>query len=377
MFGSAALEGMVTAMDAELTIIGAGVVGLAVAAACAAPGRSLYLIEKNETHGRGISSRNSEVIHAGLYYPPGSLKARLCGEGRALLYAACEEHRIPYRKTGKLVIASEEAELPVLEALARTARGNGAAEVSLLDREQVQRLEPHIRACGALSSPETGILNVHALMDHYLQTARAKGADIAYGTEVVDIEPVAGGYRIATMNREGEYFSFESEAVVNAAGLHADAVAAMMGKRYALHYCKGNYFSITNVKQGMVQRLVYPVPEAHHVGLGVHLTLDLGGRMKLGPDTEYIERTEDYRVSPERGDAFYAAAVRFLPFLRREDLVPDMAGIRPKLQAPGEPFRDFIISEDLPGFVNLVGIESPGLTAAPAIARYVQGLINA
>lgn len=363
-------------MDADITIIGAGVVGLAIAAELADPGRNLYLIERSDTHGRGISSRNSEVIHAGLYYPAGSLKGVLCVEGRQLLYAACEEHRIPCRKTGKLVIAASEREMPALEQLARTARDNGAGDVSLIDQGQVQRLEPHVRAYGALLSPETGILSVHALMDHYLQSARRNGAEVVYGTEVVGIEPLDSGYRLTTVNRQGDYFDFDAERVINAAGLSSDTVAAMVGKDYVLHYCKGNYFSIANVKQGMVQRLVYPVPEEHHVGLGVHLTLDLGGRMKLGPDTEYIGRTEDYRVAAERKEAFYEGAVRFLPFLKREDLAPDMAGIRPKLQGPGEPFRDFVIREDLPGFVNLVGIESPGLTAAPAIARYVRRLLS-
>ncbi|MEW6116809.1 MAG: NAD(P)/FAD-dependent oxidoreductase [Nitrospirota bacterium] len=363
-------------MDADITIIGAGVIGLAIAAECADERLNIYLLEKNGSHGRGISSRNSEVIHAGLYYPSGSLKGRLCIEGRTMLYELCTRYALPHKKTGKLLIAATEHEMPKVEQLWSNARQNGVTSVSLLDQRQIMRLEPNIRAFGALYSPETGILNVHALMDYYLHAAKGKGVEIACRTEVKGIEPISGGYRVMTMNGAGEYFEFSTERVINAAGLHSDTIARMVGKDYTLHYCKGNYFSITTGLKGMVQRLVYPVPEEHHVGLGVHLTLDLTGRMKLGPDATYIGRYEDYRVDKERADLFYASAVKFLPFIKREEIVPDMAGIRPKLQGEGEPFRDFIISEDLPGFINLVGIESPGLTAAPAIARYVKNLLT-
>lgn len=362
-------------MDAEITVIGAGVVGLAVAAALADGKSALYILEKNESHGRGISSRNSEVIHAGLYYPPGSLKARLCVEGREMLYEICRKNNLPHRKTGKLLIAASEGERAKIEQLHRNALRNGVESVSLLEEKEVRALEPNIKAFAALYSPETGILSAHALMDYFLYTAKERGAEIAYRTLVIGIERVSGGYRITTVNAEGEYFVFTSERVVNAAGLQSDAVARMLGKHYLLHYCKGDYFSIAGANEGMVGRLVYPVPEEDHAGLGVHLTLDLAGRMRLGPDAVYTERVEDYRVVGEKADAFYASAVRFLPSLRREDIVPDMSGIRPKLQARGEGFRDFLISEDTPGFVNLVGIESPGLTAAPAIARFVKNLL--
>jgi L-2-hydroxyglutarate oxidase LhgO len=178
------------------------------------------------------------------------------------------------------------------------------------------------------------------------------------------------------VNTNGERFDFDSEAVVNAAGLHADRIAGMIGKDHVHHYCKGDYFSVNNVKKGTVQRLIYPVPEKNHVGLGVHLTLDLQGRMKLGPDATYVERVENYMVDASKKEQFYEAAVKFLPFIREEDIVPDMSGIRPKLQRADENFCDFVINEDLPGFVNLVGIESPGLTAAPAIARRVRDILT-
>jgi len=363
-------------MDADVTIIGAGVVGLAIAAEVADRNRRVYLLEKNSAHGMGISSRNSEVIHAGIYYPAGSLKARLCVEGRELLYVLCRQHGIPHKKIGKLIIATTEQEMDKVEQLQRQALQNGVTSVSLMGQKQIQDMEPNIIAFGGLYSPDTGIISVHSLMDHYLQQAKLEGADITCGTEVVSIEQETGGFRITTRDSQGEQFDFTSERVVNAAGLQSDVIARMTGKDYTLHYCKGDYFSISNTRSGIVNRLVYPVPEKDHVGLGVHLTLDLGGRMRLGPDAAYIDRIEDYKVNAGKRDQFYESAVKFLPFIRREDVVPEMSGIRPKLQGPGEGVRDFIISEDLPGLINLVGIESPGLTAAPAIARYVKSLLS-
>jgi L-2-hydroxyglutarate oxidase LhgO len=362
-------------MDSDITIIGAGVIGLAIAAELADKKLNINILEKNESHGMGTSSRNSEVIHAGIYYPPGSLKARLCVEGRAYLYETCLKYNIPHAKIGKLIIALSDNELSTIEQLGRTAADNGVS-VSLLGEKQIKEMEPNINAVAALYSPETGIINVHALMDLYLKIAKSNGADIVYKTAVVAISKIARGYRISTKNGDGELFEFDSEKVINAAGLNSDDIAGMVGGNYKLHYCKGDYFSIQNVKKGTIKRLIYPVPEKDHVGLGVHLTLDLTGRMKLGPDTTYVERIEDYRVNGSKRDDYYDAAVKFLPFIRKEDIVPDMAGIRPKLQRPGECFRDFVIKEDMPGFINLVGIESPGLTAAPAIAAYVKGLLN-
>jgi L-2-hydroxyglutarate oxidase LhgO len=363
-------------MDADITVIGAGVVGLAVAAELADGGNSVYIIEKEASHGRGISSRNSEVVHAGIYYPAGSLKGRLCVEGRVLLYELCNRYDIPHKKVGKLIIAMSEQEMDQIGQLMHRALQNGVSSVSLLGQRQIKEMEPHIKAFGGLFSPETGIISAHGLMDYYLHKAKGEGAEIACGTEVVGIAREQGGFLISTVNGRGERFDFTSERVVNAAGLYSDVIGRMTGKEYTHHYCKGDYFSIANVKSGIVNKLVYPVPEKNHVGLGVHLTLDLGGRMKLGPDATYIDRVEDYKVNAEKRDRYYESAVKFLPFIQREDVVPDMSGIRPKLQGPGEEFRDFVISEDLPGFINLIGIESPGLTAAPAIARYVKKMLN-
>jgi L-2-hydroxyglutarate oxidase LhgO len=363
-------------MEADITIIGAGVIGLAIASELADNRRTIYILEKNQSHGMGISSRNSEVIHAGIYYPSGSLKAKLCVQGREMLYEICLKNNIPHLKIGKLIIAATKKEMSKLEQLADNGRRNGVSSTSLIEQGKVAQMEPNIRAFGALYSPDTGIINVHALMDYYLRDARSKGADIVCGTEVVGIEKMNAGYKVATVNGDGECFEFDSETIINAAGLYSDRVAGMIGRGCTLHYCKGDYFSINNVKKGTVQRLIYPVPEENHVGLGVHLTLDLQGRMKLGPDATYVDKVENYRVEAAKKEQFYEAAAKFLPFLRKDDIVPDMSGIRPKLQGTGEGFRDFVISEDLPGFVNLIGIESPGLTSAPAIARYVRNILT-
>lgn len=363
------------AVDCDVVIVGAGIIGLAIASALAEDERNIYILEQNSSHGMGISSRNSEVVHAGIYYPPSSLKGTLCVEGRERLYETCIKNSIPHKKTGKLIIATTDNELEKLEQLKDSALRNGVLSVAMISQSRIYDMEPHIKAVGALFSPETGIVSVHAIMDYYLHAAKAKGADIAYRTKVIEIEPVAEGYRIATLDSNGERFDIITEKVVNAAGLHSDEIAKMIGGNYALHYCKGDYFSIDGVRSGLVRRLVYPVPEKNHVGLGVHLTLDLSGRMKLGPDATYIDRVEDYRVDAAKRDLYYEAAVKFLPFIQRDNIIPDMSGIRPKLQGPGEEFRDFVISEDLPGFVNLVGIESPGLTAAPAIAGYVKDML--
>jgi L-2-hydroxyglutarate oxidase LhgO len=362
-------------VDCDIAIIGAGIIGLAIASALSDDKLNIYIVEKNVTHGMGVSSRNSEVVHAGIYYPPDSLKARFCIEGRELLYETCASNNIPHRKIGKLIIADTEQERGKLEELMRNAEQNGVFSLSFLEGTRIREMEPNIRAHAGLHSPDTGIVSAHHLMNYYLQKAKERGAEIVYGTNVTGIQKVSRGYQITTIDASGDRFEFVTERVINAAGLYSDEIAGMLGTEYTLHYCKGDYFSVNNVKKEVVKRLIYPVPEVNHVGLGVHLTFDLSGRMKLGPDATYIERAENYSVDAAKRDKFFEAAVKFLPFIRKEDIVPDMSGIRPKLQGPGEGFRDFVISEDFPGFVNLIGIESPGLTAAPAIARYVRDLL--
>ena len=363
-------------MDSEITIIGGGVIGLAIAAQVSTRSRHVCLLEKNERYGTGVSSRNSEVIHAGIYYPQGTLKATLCVEGRERLYALCAGRNIPHRKVGKIIIAVIDDEMAELETLHQNALRNGIPSVRMLTKEQVLSMEPDVRAVGGLLSPETGILSAHALMDSYAHQAASNGALISCGTEVTGIEPTAGGYLVRTTNLQGERFEFTTERVINSAGLCSDTIAAMSGAEYKLHYCKGDYFGIADAHRGRVRHLIYPVPEKNHVGLGVHLTLGLDGHMKLGPDTAYIGRTEDFRIDETKAERFHAGASRFLPFLASADVTPEMSGIRPKLQGPEDGFRDFVIREDRPGFINLVGMESPGLTASLAIATYVEGMLR-
>jgi L-2-hydroxyglutarate oxidase LhgO len=373
---------MLPVPDTEVTIIGAGVVGLAIAARLAPEHPGLIVIDRNPRHGMETSSRNSQVVHAGIYYPPGSLKARLCREGRDALYDLCARHDVPHKKTGKLVVATREEERPALAAVFDTARRNDVT-LERLDAKQARALEPHVPSVEALWSSESGIVDAHGLMDFFLQKAVADGAVLYPEAAVEAIEPSAGGYRVI-VRRGGELESLTTERLVNSAGLDADTVAGLAGidvdaAGYRLHWCKGSYFSAASRCARLVSRLVYPVPASD--SLGVHIVLDTGGRLRFGPDAEYLpDRTPDYRVDPARRGAFAEAARKLLPEIADEDLEPDISGIRPKLQAKGGPVRDFVIQEEsargLPGFVNLLGIESPGLTAAPAIADYVATLLR-
>ena len=363
-------------------VVGAGVVGLAVAARLARQGSSVVVLDRNPKHGMETSSRNSQVVHAGIYYPAGSLKARLCVEGRQRVYDLCQRHDLPFAKIGKLITATRAEELPSLDAIAATALANGDALTRLTSAE-AHALEPAIASVGALWSPESGIVDAHALMDHFLREALDAGAVFQPREEVVGLEPAPGGYRI-TARQAGGLESITAERVVNAAGLDADTVAALAGidvdaAGYRLHWCKGSYFSAATRLGKTVSHLVYPVPARE--SLGVHVVLDTGGRLRFGPDAEYLPgRSADYRVAPEKRAEFAAAARRILPAVRDEDLEPDISGIRPKLQGKGEPFRDFVITEErergLPGFYDLIGIESPGLTAAPAIAEHLAELMG-
>jgi L-2-hydroxyglutarate oxidase LhgO len=366
--------------DAAVTVIGAGVVGLATAAELAAHFAPVLLLERYPKVGQETSSRNSEVIHAGLYYPHGSLKAELCIEGRHLLYELAERHGIPHRRVTKIITAASPGELEALERLYHHGRNNGV-ELELITAGAAHALEPHIASAGAIVSPTTGIISAHGLMDYFHHAALERGAVVQTRCEVTGIARVSGGY--AVMIREGgEESTFTTERLVNAAGLESDTIAALAGidvdaADYRLHWCKGSYFALNGALRHLVQRLVYPVPPKE--SLGVHALMDLAGRVRFGPDVEYLPgRTLAYAVDEEKRPAFAASVRHILPMVKDDDLTPDMSGIRPKLQRKGEPVRDYIIAEEsgrgLPGFINLIGIESPGLTASPAIARRVLSL---
>ncbi|MEA3014107.1 MAG: hypothetical protein QOD42_2652 [Sphingomonadales bacterium] len=357
----------------DCVIVGAGVIGIAVARALALAGHEVVVIERERGFGSGTSSRNSEVIHAGLYYPPGSLKARLCVAGRDRLYAFCQARGVPHRRCGKLIVAADEAQSRQLDAIAATAAANGVDDLSRLDAAGIRALEPDVAGVAALLSPSTGIVDSHAFMTAMIGEAEANGALFAYRTQVERIERKGGAYSVSVAGVDGPVLS--SRILVNAAGLDAAALAGLIEGLPAtevprLFYAKGNYFALEG--RAPFRRLVYPVPEPG--GLGVHATIDLGGQVRFGPDVEYCGAV-DYGVDETRSAAFYAAIRRYWPALRDNSLRPDFSGVRPKLAGPGEPAADFMIGgpadHGLPGLVNLFGIESPGLTAALAIADEV------
>jgi L-2-hydroxyglutarate oxidase LhgO len=368
--------------DAAVTIIGGGVVGLAIAAELSSRYAPLFLLERRPKYGTETSSRNSEVIHAGLYYPHGSLKAQLCVEGKTLLYELCSRHDIPFKRITKIITAIDDEELPQLEKLYHHGLGNGV-ELEMLTANQVHAFEPHIASVGGMLSPSTGIISAHGLMDYFYHAAKNNGAEVQTHCTVVGLEKKNGEYKIA-IEEDGEPSFFTSEIVVNAAGLECDTVAAMAGididaAGYRLHHCKGSYFSVADSKSKLITRLVYPIPPKE--SLGVHALVDLGGRLKFGPDVEYLShRSYDYSVDESKRHAFAESVRRILPSITDDDLSPDMSGIRAKLQAKGAPVRDFIIKHEtergLSGLINLIGIESPGLTSSPAIAKYVARLLR-
>lgn len=358
-----------------MVVIGGGVVGLATAAALAGPDRSVVLLERHEGFGRETTSRNSEVIHAGLYYPRDSLKARFCVEGRERLYARCAREPIPHRRLGKFVIACDRHEIGVLETLRDNGLDNGAGALEMVEGATLRRSEPALRAHAALWSPESGIVDALALCRSLAAEAEAKGALLALRHTFVAIDTTTSDLRLLVDDPGGERLVLRASRVVNAAGLVADAIAESAGvdldaNALRHHYCKGDYFALAPGVSFSLDHLVYPVPVA--AGLGIHATLDMGGQIRFGPDTEYVGAVE-YRVDGSKADAFARAIARYLPALRSEDLRADYAGIRPKRAGPGESSRDFAVVESAacPAWVHLIGIESPGLTAALALAEEV------
>jgi L-2-hydroxyglutarate oxidase LhgO len=361
----------------DCLVVGAGVVGLAVARALALAGHEVVVAERHGQFGTEISARNSGVIHAGLYYPAGSLKARLCRRGRDLLYDFCRQHNVAHRRCGKLIVATSAEQLPALQAVAEAARANGVEDLQELDGPTARALEPALAAVAALLSPSTGFVDAHGLMLSLLGEAEAAGASLAVGSPVAALVPGADGVAVRL---EGEAApTLVARWVINCAGLGAvDLARATAGIPAAaiptLHYAKGNYFALAG--RAPFSRLIYPLPEPG--GLGVHLTLDLAGQARFGPDVEWVDQL-DYRVDPARAPAFEAAVRAYWPALPAGALVPDYAGIRPKLSGAGEPSADFHIAgpaeHGVAGVIQLFGIESPGLTASLAIAEWVVGMV--
>lgn len=370
-------------MDTGITIIGAGVIGLAIAENLSKDYNSVFLLEKNTAFGQETSSRNSEVIHAGIYYPKNSLKAVLCVEGNKLLYEFCNKYNVPFNKCGKLIVATTENENEELERIKLNAQGNGVY-LENCNSDRIKDLQPNIYATAALYSPETGIIDSHQLMKQYETNTLNQGGNIVYKSQVKAIRRIDKGYEITILDADGKTYSFTTETVINSAGLEADKIAQMVGindEDLRIYFSKGEYFRLKPPKNKLLKRLVYPVPLKNMEGIGVHVTIDIGGGVKLGPDVKYLEyNIYDYTLTPSKLDAFYKSAVKFLPFITPGDLAPEMAGLRPKIQKPGDPQRDFYIMEEsrrgLPQFINLIGMESPGLTSSLAIAKYVRCLVN-
>lgn len=360
----------------DCIVIGAGVVGLAVARALALSGREVMVLEAANAIGTGTSSRNSEVVHAGIYYLAGSLKAQLCVQGKHMLYDYCAERGIGHNRCGKLIVATSPSQVGQLQSIIAKAAANGVHDLGLLSREQAQAMEPQLECVAALHSPSTGIVDSHAMMLSLQSDIENAGGCIVLNTAVAHIIRSQSGIEVIAL--DGTKLSANS--VINAAGLNAPEIASRIVGLDAKHvpptfWAKGNYFALSG--KSPFSRLIYPVPEA--AGLGVHLTIDLGGQAKFGPDVEWVDSPDDLAVDPSRGHAFYAEVRKYWPALKDGALQADYAGIRPKLQGPGAAAGDFVIQGEathgVPGLINLFGIESPGLTSSLAISEVVNEML--
>jgi L-2-hydroxyglutarate oxidase LhgO len=376
-------------MDIDVVVIGAGVVGLACAAESAKHGYSTLIVERHESFGQDTSSRNSEVIHSGIYYPYGSLKAQLCVKANHNLYRECERADVWTRRCGKLIVAIVPEEQDQLEKLYRRGIENGVEGLQLLSQAMVKQIEPDIKCHSAIFLPSTGIIDSHQLMKSYLVEAKENGAETAFGVEFVSGRIRNGKYQLNVKDISGEVVEIESKFVINSGGLYADKVAERFGididkAEYRLHHNRGHYYQVSSTKSKLISHLVYPLPHQHLVSIGVHITIDKAGQVKLGPDMDYlnpsIPESDWYVFDESRKDKFYNAVKKYFPALEMDDLSPGQVGVRPKLQGSEDTIKDFIINEEiekgLPGLVNLIGIESPGLTCSREIAREVFKILN-
>ncbi|HEX3773755.1 MAG TPA: NAD(P)/FAD-dependent oxidoreductase [Polyangiaceae bacterium] len=366
---------MSTTLELDLVVIGGGVVGLAVARACAVAGREVTLLEAETQLGSHSSSRNSEVIHAGIYYPTGSLKARLCVSGRTALYDYCEASGVHHEQVGKIIVATRDEEVTTLERLKAQAEANGVLDLTWLDRAQIHELEPEVSAVRGLLSPSTGIIDSHEYMAALRRDAEARGATVVSASPVHSGRVLARGIELEIGGSEAA--TLHCRSVVNAAGLRAQEVARSIqglppSSIPAQHFAKGHYFVLAG--RAPFKRLVYPVPVPG--GLGIHLTLDLAKQARFGPDVSWVESV-DYTFDERRAQMFYTAIRQYYPALAEDSLLPGYTGIRPKLGPASAPAQDFVVQgasiHGVPGLVNLYGIESPGLTASLALAECVLG----
>ncbi|MCM8766553.1 MAG: NAD(P)/FAD-dependent oxidoreductase [Candidatus Omnitrophica bacterium] len=362
--------------DFEVLVIGAGVVGLSIAYELSKK-YLVGLIEKNKKYGLETSSRNSEVIHSGIHYPTGSLKAKLCVQGNELLYEFLKENNILHKKTGKLTVAVEQKEVEEIERLYKQGIENGVPDIKIIEKNEIKKLASKIEGICALYTGSTGILNVHYLMDCLYEKFINNGGIAGLDEKVINIEKKNGLYLIET-----EKDKYYSEVVINSAGLYAEEISNKLGFKYDIYWAKGDYFTIS--KKVDIPLLIYPVPMKE--GLGIHLTPRFDGFLRAGPDIEYVQKVYPpyhnqkensiFKVDEKKKEFFYKQIRKFLPNIEIEDLIPESYGIRPKLQKKEESFKDFVIKEEISGFINLIGIDSPGLTCCLSIAKYVKNLIS-
>jgi L-2-hydroxyglutarate oxidase LhgO len=367
--------------EVDITIVGAGIVGLAIASEVARQGRKVYVVEKNRRFGEEQSSHSSEVIHAGIYYGTDSLKKDLCIEGNRLLYQICENHGIAYKRCGKIVIATRKSEETKIEELYLQGLENGV-RLEMLDKKNLKSLEPNLEGFSAFLSPDTGILDSYNLMKYFLYKALDNGAQAAYQSEATDIETIPGGYKVYVGNKDNN-FTFATRVLINSAGLHSDTIAQKAGMdidklQYRVSWCKGEYYTVSGGKNKYINRLIYPSPV--EVSMDIHVCYDTDWRLRLGP-LFYPVNQLDYGIDASSKNTFVDSRIfKALPCIEAEDLTPETSGIMVMLRDNGEEFRDFIIRHEddngFPGLINLIGIGTPGLTSSPAIARYVSIMVN-